>query len=262
MNVDSSLHKSNCAGIGGVIRDHRGRFILAFGNKLFRWDIAQLEVLAVLALRNVLQEWTKETKGIWIEGDNSNVKWLLVLNVEPRANCFIIHGDPHLYSRTRYLWSYFVFVLSLSLLLSYLRFVRYYFAKCLLLALKQLLISLVASFCENSKLRHVLLLLCQFINYIEVTRLPVYYPSDREREDPKLYASNVRKLMASESSWYALTFNHEHHALFFESRSREGNSNSRVVEFCAKIRVHYVFNMKEALEIVDKAIIIIFFSSY
>ncbi|KAI0530942.1 hypothetical protein KFK09_000490 [Dendrobium nobile] len=51
-----------------------------------------------------------------------------------------------------------------------------------------------------SGLRHVFLLLCQFINYIEVTRLPVYYPSDQEREDPKLYASNVRKLMASEGN--------------------------------------------------------------
>ncbi|KAH0470662.1 hypothetical protein IEQ34_000385 [Dendrobium chrysotoxum] len=51
-----------------------------------------------------------------------------------------------------------------------------------------------------SGLRHVFLLLCQFINYIEVTRLPVYYPSDEEREDPKLYASNVRKLMASEGN--------------------------------------------------------------
>ncbi|XP_020577613.1 lysophospholipid acyltransferase LPEAT1 isoform X2 [Phalaenopsis equestris] len=51
-----------------------------------------------------------------------------------------------------------------------------------------------------SGLRHVILLLCQFINYIEVTRLPVYYPSDEEEGDPKLFASNVRKLMASEGN--------------------------------------------------------------
>ncbi|KAG8377742.1 hypothetical protein BUALT_Bualt08G0064600 [Buddleja alternifolia] len=47
-----------------------------------------------------------------------------------------------------------------------------------------------------SGVRHVILLLCQFVNYIEVTRLPVYHPSEQEKEDPKLYAENVRQLMA------------------------------------------------------------------
>lgn len=46
--------------------------------------------------------------------------------------------------------------------------------------------------------RHVFLLLCQFVNYIEVVRLPVYCPSEQEKEDPKLYANNVRKLIATE----------------------------------------------------------------
>ncbi|KAJ0087238.1 hypothetical protein Patl1_09106 [Pistacia atlantica] len=46
--------------------------------------------------------------------------------------------------------------------------------------------------------RHVLFLLCQFVNHIEVTRLPVYYPSQQEKDDPKLYAENVRRLMAGE----------------------------------------------------------------
>ncbi|KAM5564822.1 lysophospholipid acyltransferase LPEAT1 [Rosa sericea] len=51
-----------------------------------------------------------------------------------------------------------------------------------------------------SGVRHVIFLLCQFKNRIEVTRLPVYYPSQEEKDDPKLYANNVRKLMASEGS--------------------------------------------------------------
>ncbi|XP_076895300.1 lysophospholipid acyltransferase LPEAT1-like [Bidens hawaiensis] len=46
--------------------------------------------------------------------------------------------------------------------------------------------------------RHVILLLCQFVNYITVVRLPLYYPSQEEKEDPKLYAENVRRLMARE----------------------------------------------------------------
>ncbi|KAM3330324.1 hypothetical protein ACQJBY_026939 [Aegilops geniculata] len=48
--------------------------------------------------------------------------------------------------------------------------------------------------------RHVFLLLCQFANYIEVVRLPVYYPSEQEKQDPRVYASNVRKLLATEGN--------------------------------------------------------------
>lgn len=33
---------------------------------------------------------------------------------------------------------------------------------------------------------------------MEVIRLPVYRPSQQEMDDPKLYASNVRRLMATE----------------------------------------------------------------
>ncbi|XVF63910.1 hypothetical protein PTKIN_Ptkin09bG0124400 [Pterospermum kingtungense] len=49
-----------------------------------------------------------------------------------------------------------------------------------------------------SGVRHVVFLLCQLVNHMEVTRLPVYYPSQQEKDDPKLFANNVRKLMASE----------------------------------------------------------------
>lgn len=51
---------------------------------------------------------------------------------------------------------------------------------------------------KNFQARHVFLLLCQFVNNLEVIHLPVYYPSEQEKEDPKLYANNVRKLMAVE----------------------------------------------------------------
>ncbi|KAE9586764.1 hypothetical protein Lal_00004820 [Lupinus albus] len=51
-----------------------------------------------------------------------------------------------------------------------------------------------------SGVRHVIFLLCQFVNYMEVTQLPVYYPSQQEKDDPKLYANNVRRLMASEGN--------------------------------------------------------------
>ncbi|KAK9165593.1 hypothetical protein Scep_000784 [Stephania cephalantha] len=51
-----------------------------------------------------------------------------------------------------------------------------------------------------SGVRHVILLLCQFVNFMEVITLPIYHPSEQEKEDPKLYANNVRKLMASEGN--------------------------------------------------------------
>ncbi|KAK3038142.1 hypothetical protein RJ639_029596 [Escallonia herrerae] len=51
-----------------------------------------------------------------------------------------------------------------------------------------------------SGVRHVIFLLCQFVNHIEVTWLPVYYPTQQEKDDPKLYADNVRRLMAREGN--------------------------------------------------------------
>jgi len=50
------------------------------------------------------------------------------------------------------------------------------------------------------QVRHMIFILCQFVNYMEVIQLPTYYPSQQEQDDPKLYANNVRKLMASEVS--------------------------------------------------------------
>ncbi|KAK1931341.1 Lysophosphatidylcholine acyltransferase 2 [Phytophthora citrophthora] len=38
--------------------------------------------------------------------------------------------------------------------------------------------------------------LCQVYNRLEVEVLPAYYPSEREQNDPQLYANNVREVMA------------------------------------------------------------------
>ncbi|KAG0584199.1 hypothetical protein M758_3G192300 [Ceratodon purpureus] len=51
-----------------------------------------------------------------------------------------------------------------------------------------------------SGVRHVILLLCQYVNHLEVVRLPVYRPTEKECADPKLYANNVRTLMAAEGN--------------------------------------------------------------
>ncbi|KAL5558089.1 hypothetical protein UlMin_034300 [Ulmus minor] len=51
-----------------------------------------------------------------------------------------------------------------------------------------------------SGVRHVIFLLSQFSNHLEVTRLPVYHPSQQEKDDPRLFADNVRRLMAREGN--------------------------------------------------------------
>ncbi|KAM6224863.1 lysophosphatidylcholine acyltransferase 1 [Rhynchocyon petersi] len=40
------------------------------------------------------------------------------------------------------------------------------------------------------------LTLCQFHNRVEIEFLPVYHPSEEEKQNPALYASNVRRVMA------------------------------------------------------------------
>lgn len=40
--------------------------------------------------------------------------------------------------------------------------------------------------------------LTQFHTFCEIEFMPVYHPSEEEKKDPKLYARNVRNLMAQE----------------------------------------------------------------
>ncbi|XP_028552325.1 uncharacterized protein LOC110102200 [Dendrobium catenatum] len=70
INVDASLLESNQTGIGGIFRDHMGRFISAFGKKRTHWNIAQLELDAVFAAKDFLCDWMLECKGIIVESDN------------------------------------------------------------------------------------------------------------------------------------------------------------------------------------------------
>jgi lysophosphatidylcholine acyltransferase / lyso-PAF acetyltransferase len=39
--------------------------------------------------------------------------------------------------------------------------------------------------------------MCQFINYMEIEYLDVYYPTEEEKKDPSLYSRNVRNLIAT-----------------------------------------------------------------
>ncbi|KAI0496443.1 hypothetical protein KFK09_022760 [Dendrobium nobile] len=82
INVDGFLKKNCRAGVGGVARDDKGRFLLAFGNSLQHWDAAQTELCAVLFLKNVVKEWMFEAQGVIIEGDNKNIINLLQKSIK------------------------------------------------------------------------------------------------------------------------------------------------------------------------------------
>ncbi|KAI0488518.1 hypothetical protein KFK09_028352 [Dendrobium nobile] len=73
INVDASLFRSHCAGVGGIFRDHKGRFILAFGEKRIHWDINKLEMEAVLSVKYYIRSLILEYKGVIFESDNLNV---------------------------------------------------------------------------------------------------------------------------------------------------------------------------------------------
>ncbi|XP_020702896.1 uncharacterized protein LOC110114376, partial [Dendrobium catenatum] len=73
VNLDASLSSSNVAGIGGIFRDRKGRFLSAFGVSLVHWDCSQLDILYVSFLGKFIQDWTYDWNGIIIEGDNLNV---------------------------------------------------------------------------------------------------------------------------------------------------------------------------------------------
>ncbi|XP_020704889.1 uncharacterized protein LOC110115844 [Dendrobium catenatum] len=73
INIDASLTSSGLVGIGGVFRDCNGRFILAFGKKMMHWDIAQLEMGAILSVKDYVKSWMSDYKGVIMESDNINV---------------------------------------------------------------------------------------------------------------------------------------------------------------------------------------------
>ncbi|XP_020704050.1 uncharacterized protein LOC110115218 [Dendrobium catenatum] len=77
LNVDASILSNNVAGFGGVIRDEKGRFLLAFGINIMHWDIAQIELMVILHLKYIFCDWMFEAQGIIIEGDNFNIINLL-----------------------------------------------------------------------------------------------------------------------------------------------------------------------------------------
>ncbi|XP_028556870.1 uncharacterized protein LOC114581249 [Dendrobium catenatum] len=80
VNVDATLLSNYKAGIGGIFRDHKGRFLLAFGKPYIHWDIYSLELFATQHIKEEMKDWMFKFKGIIIEGDNHNVMEFLKLS--------------------------------------------------------------------------------------------------------------------------------------------------------------------------------------
>ncbi|KAI0519619.1 hypothetical protein KFK09_007073 [Dendrobium nobile] len=84
-NFDASLKGNYEAGIGGIARDYKGRFLLAFGIKKMHWDIAQLELSGASAITEIIRDRFDDIGGIIVEGDNKNViKFLHNLHSTPK----------------------------------------------------------------------------------------------------------------------------------------------------------------------------------
>ncbi|KAL0915080.1 hypothetical protein M5K25_015481 [Dendrobium thyrsiflorum] len=61
--------------LAAVFRDHDG-LLLAIGKQIKYWDSTKAELIAVLAIKDAIQDWILEKDGIIIEGDcESVIKW-------------------------------------------------------------------------------------------------------------------------------------------------------------------------------------------
>jgi len=69
----------------------------------------------------------------------------------------------------------------------------------------------------------VVRMLLQFANYCEIDILDTYVPSDAERDDPKLFADNVRKAMAEQLGVPLTEQSYEDSFLAFESKAHVGS---------------------------------------
>ncbi|KAL0927592.1 hypothetical protein M5K25_001777 [Dendrobium thyrsiflorum] len=95
VNVDASLLPSYKAGVAGVFRDYRGRFLFAFGHRCVHWDISSLEIIAIKFLNDYLSDWMFKYEGIVIEGDNINVISSKCCHLTQGSSCTRHSGDDH-----------------------------------------------------------------------------------------------------------------------------------------------------------------------
>ncbi|XP_055368781.1 lysophosphatidylcholine acyltransferase 1 isoform X2 [Betta splendens] len=80
------------------------------------------------------------------------------------------------------------------------------------------------------------LTLCQLHNPIEIEYLPVYTPSDEEKENPAVFASNIRKIMAKALNVPLLNFSFEDREIGFSKGPLQIYDYHSLLEFNQLVR--------------------------
>jgi lysophosphatidylcholine acyltransferase/lyso-PAF acetyltransferase len=83
----------------------------------------------------------------------------------------------------------------------------------------------------------IMSLMCQWINHIEFDFLPVYRPSQREKEDANLFASNVRTLLATSLNVPMSDHGVDDTILLLDARARHINAKGLGFGFAALKKV-------------------------
>jgi len=102
-----------------------------------------------------------------------------------------------------------------------------------------------------SALQCLWLTFCQFKTRVEIEFLPVYQPSDEEKNNPKLYASNVRKVMANALGVPVTDHTYDDCRLMLQSKKKYLPLKTGVIEF-TKLHDKLGLSWQQASETLDK----------
>lgn len=86
--------------------------------------------------------------------------------------------------------------------------------------------------------------MCQFVNFMTVTYLPIQYPPSRERHEPNVWADAVRNYMAGELRMQPVEHTFETELIRIQCRDNGivfNETKCRIVNICLSIRVVNVF---------------------
>jgi hypothetical protein len=86
--------------------------------------------------------------------------------------------------------------------------------------------------------------MCQFVNFMTVTYLPIQYPPSREKQEPNIWADAVRNNMAGELRMQPVEHTFETELIRIQCRDKGivfNETKCRIVNICLSMRVVNVF---------------------
>lgn len=89
--------------------------------------------------------------------------------------------------------------------------------------------------------------LCQFHNYCELEYLPVYTPNEEEKQDAKLFANNVRQVMADALGVPVADYTYDDCRLMHKAKLKNLPCETGLIEFL-KLRQRFGLNLKNVEE--------------